>query len=656
MEKRLLIAIALSALVLGFYYITMEPPVPVVEEESEAERVETDRQEESSYLSVEEVSAPVRAAEGGEDILIETDLYRAVMTTSGARIKSFRLKDYPEMWKEEAEIEKEMGLIVKNLAKTRQAIQKVEGISGRKNRKSEHREKEKALLRSQEALLYVNEDRIKRRGRIGVLEEELREAVAGRDYRKELELREELKSERGVELVPAVSQVYGDYPLTLSFPGLNADLNAASFTCNVDELRLGTGDKSSVEFEAEIDGIKVKKVFTFSQGEYVIGLDVVVENKSREVIGDERGMLVYGPGVALLEEGQVRGVIKRIASYTSGRPKARFESTHKGLTSKATVIPGEPEVRKGDFEWVALRDKYFAVILIPPGECRTIMVENLTEGGNRIGACIPSFSLARGAVSTSDFKLYIGPQKAEELIKAGQSLEKIIDYGFWEPIAKALYFLLKKIFDIVKNYGWAIILLSLLIKIVFYPLTHHSFEGMHKMQEDMKKVQPKMAELKEKYGDNQQKLNKATMELYRREGINPLSGCKSGCFPMLLQMPVFFALYVVLYNSIGLRGAHFVGWITDLASPDPLKVLPILMGVSMFWQQKLTGMGGGAMGAGGAQQDQQKMMKWMMPVFLTFIFFRLPAGVVLYWLSFNIFTGLQQFLIVNKKNKRLAGA
>jgi YidC/Oxa1 family membrane protein insertase len=120
---------------------------------------------------------------------------------------------------------------------------------------------------------------------------------------------------------------------------------------------------------------------------------------------------------------------------------------------------------------------------------------------------------------------------------------------------------------------------------------------------------------------------------------------------MLLQMPVFFALYVVLYNSIDLRGAHFLGWITDLSSPDPWKILPVLMGASMFWQQKQTGMGGAGMGAGGgAQQDQQKMMKWMMPVFLTFIFFRLPAGIVLYWLSYNIFTGFQQFFIMRKKN------
>ena len=157
-----------------------------------------------------------------------------------------------------------------------------------------------------------------------------------------------------------------------------------------------------------------------------------------------------------------------------------------------------------------------------------------------------------------------------------------------------------------------------------------------------------MEELKKKYGDNQQKLNKATMEMYRKEGVNPLSGCKSGCFPMLLQMPVFFALYVVLYNSIDLRGAHFIGWITNLSAPDPWRILPILMGISMFFQQKQTGMGS-SLGSS-SQQDQQKMMKWMMPIFLTFIFFRLPAGVVLYWLSFNIFTSLQQMLIKKKEH------
>ena len=265
-----------------------------------------------------------------------------------------------------------------------------------------------------------------------------------------------------------------------------------------------------------------------------------------------------------------------------------------------------------------------------------------------MGVKISPFSIRRSGTFRAGFRIYIGPQKPEELKKAGESLGKIIDYGFWQPIAKVLDFLLKMFFGIVGNYGWAIVLLSLSVKIVFYPLTHRSFEGMRKMQEDMKKLEPKIKAIKEKYGSNQQKINKETMTLYRREGVNPMSGCK-GCFPMLLQMPVFFALYAVLYNSIDLRGAHFIWWIHDLSAADPFRVLPILMGISMFFQQKQTGMG-----TSPTQQDQQKMMSWRMPIFLTFIFFRLPAGVVRYWFSFNIFTSLQQLLIKRKQSAEAA--
>ncbi len=625
MEKRLLIAIALSALVLIVYYVNLESPPHAGRQGSEVGLVEEETREEKE-LPVRE-RAPLPVAAEGEDIVVETSLYRLVLTTCGARIKSFRLKGYPEMWKEEKELERGIGEIERKLAKN----------AG-----------EESLVRSKEILLYVNEERKKRTRRVEEIEEEIKEVRLRGDYERAMELEEELKVESGVELVPSAGPLYGDYPLTLSFPNLNLDLNTALFRCDVDRIALVADEKDTLRFEAEVAGVRVKKVFTFTRGEYVIGLDVVVENNSSDIIKDERAMLAYGPGVGLVEETQARGATKSIASYITGRPKAQFETMKRSFLSKPTMASGVSAIRTGDFEWVALRNKYFAAILIQ--KCEAVIAENLATGGYRVGVKMPPFSLENGESFRTTFKIYLGPQKTEELRRGGRALEKIIDYGFWGPIAKAIDYLLRKIFSVVGNYGWSIVVLSLFIKIVFYPLTHRTFEGMHKMQEGMKELQPKINALKEKYGDSQQKLNKATMELYRKEGINPLSGCKSGCFPMLLQMPVFFALYVVLYNSIDLRGTHFLGWITDLSSPDPWKVLPILMGVSMFWQQKQTGMGGASMGAGGAQQDQQKMMKWMMPVFLTFIFFRLPAGIVLYWLSFNIFTGLQQSLIMKKKN------
>ncbi len=666
MEKRLLFAVLLSALVLLAYYATLDVP--------QKEQPET-KQEESfsgapsvpeapSQVSPLLTSSPVPSSAGGRDVVVETERYRLILTTGGARLKSLRLKEYSEIWKEEAELKKELDSIDRQLSGHRDAVSKIEAESRGGNgdarsyslgsEETDPRQKLESLIRARESLLYIAKETGERRRRIAELEEEIEEARSGGDSRRMKQLENELSAERGVELIPPAGPVHGDYPLTLIFPGLDVAINNILYGCAVDSVDLTGGqEKATVEFEADVgEGLKLKKKFTFSPGGYVIGLDVVLENSSSGSFGDERAMLVYGPGVGLLERAQVRGATKKVASYIRGRPKAKFESLE---GRRAGIAPGAAVTRTGDFQWVALRNKYFAAILIPRGECPAIRIENFAGGGQSVGVKIPSFDLEAGKAFTANFEIYLGPQGVEELKEAGRSLEKIIDYGFWEPIAKALDFMLRVFFRAVGNYGWSIVLLSLFIKIIFYPLTHRSFEGMSKMQTDMKSLQPKIDELKKKHGGNQQKLNKATMELYRREGINPLSGCKSGCFPMLLQMPVFFALYVVLYNCIDLRGAHFAGWISDLSAPDPWRVLPILMGASMFWQQKLTGMGGGMGGAamGGSsssQQDQQKMMKWMMPAFLTFIFFRLPAGVVLYWFSFNIFTSLQQLLIKKKKS------
>ncbi len=663
MEKKLVVAIALSTLVLILYYTTLERSMPVRREGEEvtpaeqARSVEEGRQEETKP-PVEEIS-PLAVPLEGEDILVETELYRLVLTTRGAKLKSFRLKGYPELWKTERELKGQIDTIERKLSRNRSDLLKAEGrlkqrsgdiyVGDLERTRDRFKREEEMLIRSKEILFYISDEREKRKLRARELEDEIKEASLRGDYESELELAEELKIERGVELVPSRAQLYGNYPLALNFPNLNVDFNNIIFSCDVNRIDLVEDRQATLEFGAEVEGVKVKKVFTFTQGAYVVGLDVVVENRSPGSIRDERAMLLYGPGVGLVEETQMRVAVKRIASYIKeggNLGKVQFENVE---ARRSTIARGKSVTRTGDLGWVALRNKYFAAVLIPPPECKEIMLENMVVGGQRIGVMLPPFDLNKGESSRTNFEIYFGPQRMEDLRRVGKSLEKIIDYGFWGPISKVIHSLLKVFFGVVKNYGWAIIMLSLFIKVVFYPLTHRSFAAMQKMQEDMKELQPKMNELREKHKDNQQKLNKAMMELYRKEGKNPLRGCGPGCFPMLLQMPVFFALYTVFYNAIDLRGAPFFGWLTDLSAPDPMKVLPILMGASMFWQQKLTGMGGAGMGATAGQQDQQKMMKWMMPAFLTYIFFKLPSGLVLYWLSFNIFTGLQQFLIMRKK-------
>ena len=588
----------------------------------------------------------------GQDVVVETGRYRIIFTTCGAGIKSFRLKEYAEIWKSEKELKNEMNGISKKLSANRSRMSKIqtqilneydiEKIDALKKKQVDLEKEEKFLLSERESFFYAGEESRKRQLRVKELVKELEQAKLNNSYKRAGILENELEVERGTELVPPAAQVHGDYPLALSLPGLE-DVNWRQFSCDTKKVCLtGNEEIATVEFAGEAkEGIKVKEIFTFSSENYIIGLDVLVENTSSGEFREENAMLTYGPGVGFVKMVQVRGASKEVASYLKGRTKVTFE---KLAGMRATVPSGTSVIRSGDFEWVALRSKYFAAVLIPSGGCEAIKLENLAGGGENIGVKIPSFSIQRDGTFRTGFKIYIGPQKPEELKKAGESLGKIIDLGFWQPIAKVLDFLLKMFFRIVGNYGWAIVLLSLSVKIVFYPLTHRSFEGMRKMQEDMKQLEPKIKALKEKYANNQQKINKETMALYRREGVNPMSGCK-GCFPMLLQMPVFFALYAVLYNSIDLRDAHFIGWIHDLSAADPFYVLPILMGISMFWQQKQTGMG-----TSPTQQEQQKMMSWMMPIFLTFIFFRLPAGVVLYWFSFNIFTSLQQLLIKRKQS------
>ena len=307
----------------------------------------------------------------------------------------------------------------------------------------------------------------------------------------------------------------------------------------------------------------------------------------------------------------------------------------------APVKPGTDSKTFVDgIAWAAVRSKYFVAAVVPDGDLAEVTVRR--GAGRRQDAVIslPTEAVRPGRSLSSGVTLYIGPQARELLKEAPGGLSAMLDMGVLGPVARVLHLALKYIQTHVRSHGWSILLLSLGIKLVLFPFTRKSYDSMKKWQQDVKAIQPKLDAIKEKFKNNPQKINKETMALYKREGMNPLSGCKGGCLPMLFQMPVFFSLYRVLGAAIELRNANFL-WIPDLSTSDPLKILPILMGISMFWQQKLTGMGAGA---SGTQQEQQKMMTWMMPIMMAWIFMSLPAGLVLYWLGFNVFTSLQQLI------------
>ena len=290
----------------------------------------------------------------------------------------------------------------------------------------------------------------------------------------------------------------------------------------------------------------------------------------------------------------------------------------------------EPETLQGSVSWAGFEDHYFLTAAAPS---RADAVRTQSRGATALQTRILS---ARNASGPTDlqYTLYFGPKERKTLAVAGHDYDKALNLGWFGPISLLLLDVLQFLHRFSSNWGVDIILLTILVKIAFWPLTKKSFESMRAMQ----KLQPEMQKIKEKYGDDQQKMSQETMELYKRHKVNPLGGC----LPMLLQMPVFFGLYQLLGNTIELRHAPFALWITDLSAPERLHVmgygipvLTLLLGASMFVQQKMT--------PSAADPTQQRIMM-LMPLIFTFMFVNFPAGLTLYWFTQNILTIGQQWL------------
>jgi YidC/Oxa1 family membrane protein insertase len=294
----------------------------------------------------------------------------------------------------------------------------------------------------------------------------------------------------------------------------------------------------------------------------------------------------------------------------------------------------------GVIHWAGTRNKYFFAGVIPPEGAATDAIVRGDAAVHRAGAGV-RVPLVSGAESRLAFRLYLGPLDYWKLKDVGFGLEQAVDMG-WKiilPVSQALLWLLVQGYKIISNYGVVIIILSALTKIIFYPMTRSSMRSMQAMQ----KLQPEMERIRSQYKNDPNELNQQVMKLYKTHKVNPVGGC----LPMLLQMPVFFALYTVLASSVELRHAGFMLWITDLSSPDvlfrigefELRVLPLLMAASMFWQQKLT-----------PTDPRQAMLTYLMPVMMLFFFYGVPAGLTLYWTVTNLLGVAQQYLI-NHENK-----
>jgi len=290
-----------------------------------------------------------------------------------------------------------------------------------------------------------------------------------------------------------------------------------------------------------------------------------------------------------------------------------------------------PVVYTKDIVWTSFQTKYFLSVVVPGEE--TVEKVQVSRNGDAIENQLesPYITLQGGERRQLDYLVYIGPKEPQPLEAAGHQLEKVVSFGFFNLLAQPLFVVLTFFYGFFKNYGVAIILLTVLIKIIFWPLTHKSYSSMKSMQ----KLQPEMQKLRDKFKNDKERLNKEMMALYKTHRVNPLGGC----LPMLVQIPVFFALYQVLLNSIALRHAPFAFWLMDLSAKDPYYITPLLMGASMFVQQKMTPT---------TADPMQAKIFMMMPIVFTFMFLNFPSGLVIYWLVNNLLTILQQYFIHRK--------
>ena len=410
----------------------------------------------------------------------------------------------------------------------------------------------------------------------------------------------------------------------------------------IDPLKARGIDLDEIVFQHEIDTTGLIKIYRFSHvlsnGGRIEKEFSIIENSYDVDLKIQLNLTNYND----LSEGyQIQ--------WTSGLSPTESQLNDDLLFYEAYALQGGEilktkekgtGIREGTTKWVAVRTKYFLMALIPQeelGKAAELAGESIKESKWKYFNLNLYMPHSSNLENVHHFKLYLGPMDYIIIKGYGVQLEKMMNFGMIiiRPFGIFFFHTLQFLFRLFHNYGWAIVVFSILIKIVLHPLTRKSYQSMKKMQE----LQPKMVALKEKYKNDPQRLNQETMKMYKQQGVNPLGGC----LPMLLQMPILFALYTLFSTTIMLRQAEFL-LIKDLSSPDGIlpggfNLLPILMGASMIVQQKLTS----------TQNPQQKAMAYLMPIFLTFIFFRLSAGLNLYYLMFNLLTIAQEVLI--KKHK-----
>ena len=404
----------------------------------------------------------------------------------------------------------------------------------------------------------------------------------------------------------------------------------ANFTLASEQREL-VDDQLIIKFVSEASGVRLTKTFTLERGSYAIRVDHQIENLSAQPVSPSVYLQITRDGKDPESENSTPSFMTGPVSFSGPAIYSEQDKFQKVSFSdiekrKATYI------KETDNGWFAMVQHYFVTAWVPPqGKTRNYEMTELQKNLFAVRSIEPVGVIPAGGQITVPATLWVGPQDQDRLEQVAPGLDLVVDYGLLTIIAKPLFALMTWLHSLLGNWGWTIVVLTILIKAAFYPLSAASYRSMAKM----KMVAPRLQALKEKFGDDRQKLNTAMMEMYRTEKINPLGGC----LPILVQIPVFISLYYVLGSSVELRGAPWILWVKDLAVQDPYFILPVIMMATMFIQMKLNPTPPDPM--------QAKVMLFMPLVFGAMMFF-FPSGLVLYWCVNNILSIAQQWYIMRQ--------
>ena len=378
-----------------------------------------------------------------------------------------------------------------------------------------------------------------------------------------------------------------------------------------------------LRFESpEQGGVRLIKTYTLKRGAYVIDVRHEVVNQSGQAINPQLYVQLVRDGNKPPGESSFYSTFTGPAFYTDAKKfqKVEFSDIEK---NKAEFVTSSPD------GWVAMVQHYFASAwLLPDGKPRENFARKIDQNLYAAGMITPIGAIAPGATAAVDARLFIGPQEEKVLESIAPGLELVKDYGFFTILSKPLYWLLDKLHGFIGNWGWSIVALVVLLKIAFYWFNAKAYQSMAKM----KAINPKVMDMRERYKDNPQQMQQEMMRIYREEKVNPMGGC----LPILIQIPVFIALYWVLLSSVEMRGAPWILWIKDLSVRDPYFILPIVMTLTTLLQTALNPL---------PPDPMQAKMMWFMPLIFSVMFFFFPAGLVLYWITNNILTIAQQWVI-----------